>query len=93
MLADGLRDPYHVRFLKGVGTQQKSRHLAGDGNDGDAVHQRRGQASDQIRGGRPARHDTDAHPARRPRIPVGHVAGGLLVAYKHMVNSPGGLIR
>ncbi len=92
VFADRGGDAHHICFLESVCTQQVGGHLAGEGDDGHAVHLGCGQAGDQVGGAWPAGGDTDADLARGPGEAVGHVGGALFVAHQHVVDAPVGLV-
>ena len=80
VLGAGPRDADGVAFLKRVAADQMGRHLAGDADDGDGIHQRVGQAGDGVGGAGPRgdEHATDL--AGRARIAFRSVDRALLVA-------------
>ena len=84
VLGAGPRDPGGVGLLEGVVADQMGRHLAGEADDGNRIHQRVGQAGDGI-GGAGARGDKDhAHLAGGARIAFRRMDGCLLMAHEDM---------
>ena len=84
VLGDRHRDARDVGLLEGVGPDQPTPDLPGDGDHRYRVHLRIGQRRNQIGGtGTRSRH---AHPdlAGGVRIAAGGVAGALLVADQHV---------
>ena len=86
MLGAGAGDSHGVRFLKGVVADQEGRNLAGEDDQGDGVHIRRGQARDRVGGSGSGGHDADAHFARGPGVPIRHVDRPLLVAHEKVAD-------
>ena len=82
-----------VAFLKRIGANRGRGHLAADANDRDGVADRVEQSGDGIADARTGRHQHDAGPARAPRVALGRVHGGLLVAHEHMTNPGLGMKR
>ena len=86
VLDDGHRDAHDVRFLKGIRADDGLRHLAGDDNERDAVHVRRGDAGHRIRGARAGRDNDDTGLAGSARIAIRLMRCALFVTGEHMVN-------
>ena len=79
-LVQGLRDADRVAFLEGVGADQRRRHLAGQADERDRIHQRVLQRRHRVGRARSRGHQHDARLAGRARIAFGGMAGALLVA-------------
>ncbi len=75
-----------VAFLEGVGTDQRSRNLARDADQRNAVHQGVLQRRHRIGGPRPGGHQHDPDLAGRAGIALGRVAGSLFVAHQNMLD-------
>ena len=86
VLGNRQRDAGDVRFLERIGADKLAAHLAGDADDGRAVHHRRRDARHHVRRARSRRRNRDADPAARARIAVGHVRRALLVADEHVAD-------
>ena len=71
VLGAGPRDADGVALLEGVVADQMRRHLAGDADDGDGIHQRVGEARDGVGGTRTRRDEHDADLAGGARIAFG----------------------
>ncbi len=65
---------------------QVLRHLAGDADQRNRIHHRRGDAGDEIGRAGTGRRDRDPDPAAGARIAVGHVRGALFVPDQHVAN-------
>ena len=68
MLGAGPGDAGRVRFLEGVVADEVRRHLAGQADDGDAVHERVGEAGHRIGRAGPGGHEHDADLAGRAGV-------------------------
>ena len=90
-----------VAFLEGIRADEMRRHLAGDADDGDRIHQRVGEAGDRIGGAGAGSDEHDARPAARAGIALGRmrrallmtdedVADGMLVIVQHVVDRQDG---
>ena len=73
-------DADRVAFLEGVRADQMRRHLAGDADHRDRIHQGIGQRGDRIGRAGAGGDEHDARPSRRAGIAFGRVAGALLMA-------------
>ena len=82
VLGAGPRDARGVGLLEGVVADQMGRHLAGQADDGDGIHQRIGEAGHRVGGARTRGHQHHAHLAGRARIALGGMDGRLLVAHQ-----------
>ena len=69
-----------VGLLEGVGADQRGRHLAGDDDHRDRVHQRVGDAGDRVGRAGAGGDEHDAGLAGRARIALRGVGRGLFVA-------------
>ncbi|OPY02603.1 MAG: hypothetical protein A4E61_01271 [Syntrophorhabdus sp. PtaB.Bin184] len=86
VLRAGPGDTHDVGLLKGVVADEHRVDLAGEDDEGDRIHVCRGYTRHRVRGAGPARHEGDTHPARCPRVPVGCVDGGLLMADDDLID-------
>ena len=86
VLGAGPRDADRVAFLEGIRTDQRRRHLAGDADQRDRIHQRVLQAA-SLHWSRRARRSPACTPglAGRARIAFGRMAGALLVAHENVL--------
>ena len=84
MLGNRHGDAGNIDLLEGVLANQAGADVAGDGNHGDRVHIRGGDAGDQIGRARAARGQTDAGFAGCAGISVRRVRRALLVCGQHM---------
>ena len=80
VLGDRHRDAADVGLLEGITADRRGVDLASDGNDRHRVHVGVGDRGHQVGRTRPRRGHADAHLAGRRGIPLGGVAGALLVA-------------
>ena len=86
VLGAGARDADRVAFLEGVVADQVRRHLAGDADDGNGIHQRVGEAGDGVGGAGPGRDQHDADLAGRARVALGGMHGAALLAHEHVLD-------
>ena len=82
VLGAGPRDADRVAFLERVVADQVRRHLSGDADERDRVHQRVGQPGHRVGGARPGRHQHAADLAGRARIAFRRMHRALLVAHQ-----------
>ena len=82
----GPRDADRVAFLESVGTDQRGRHLPGQADQRDRIHQRVLQRRHRIGGARPRGHQHDAGLTRRARIALGGMSRPLLVADENVLH-------
>ena len=75
-----------VAFLERVVADQMGRHLAGDADDGNRVHQRVGEPRDRVGGARPRGDQHAADLAGGARIALGRVHGALLVPHQDVAD-------
>ena len=80
------RDADRVAFLERVVADQVRRHLAGDADDRDRIHQRIGQAGDRIGGAGTGGDQHAADLAGRARIAFRGVHRALLVAHQDVLH-------
>ena len=73
-----------VRFLKRIIADQMGRHLPGETDHRNTVHQRIGQPCHRVGCPRTRRHQHDADLAGRPGVSFGHVHRTAFLADKHM---------
>ncbi len=87
VLGAGPRDADRVAFLEGIVADQVRRHLPGDADDRNRIHQRVGQSGDGVgrAGARCDQHDADF--AGRARIALCRVHGALLVADEDVLDA------
>ncbi len=85
VLGDGNRDPRDVGLLKSVAAQHGARYLASDRDEWCRIHPRIRDRGHQVRRAGSAGRDAHAGPAGGARVPLGGVAGALLVATQHVV--------
>ena len=88
MLGTVARDADRVRLLEGVGADQAGRHLPGDDDDRDRVHQRVGDAGNDVGRAGAAGDEVDAGLAGRAGIALRGVDGGLFVANEDVPDAP-----
>ena len=79
VLGAGTGDAGDVGLLEGVVADQVGGHLAGEADDGDAVHEGVGEPGHGVGGARPRGHQDDAHLAGGSGISFRRVHGALLV--------------
>ena len=77
-------DAGRVAFLERVRADQMRRHLPGDADERDRVHERVGEASDRIGRARPGGDEQHADPAGRAGVAFGRVRGALFMAHENM---------
>ena len=82
VLGAGPRDAGRVGFLEGVVADQVRRHLAGEADDWNGIHQGVGETGHRIGGAGTGSHQHDTNPAGRARIAFGGMHRGLLMAYQ-----------
>ena len=80
------RDADGVAFLEGVVADEMGRHLPGEADDRDRVHQRVGQRRHHVGGARAGGDQRDADAAGRAGIAFGRMAGALLVTDEDMLD-------
>ena len=80
------RDADGVALLEGVGADRRGAHLAGDADHRDRVHVGVHQRRDEVRRGRARCDHGDAGAAGDVGVPLGHVAGALLVTHEHVAD-------
>ena len=86
MLGAGTRDADGVGLLKRVRTKQEGRHLTGQHDDRNAIHQCIGQTGHGIRGTGTRCHQRHAGFAGRTCIAISRMRGRLLVTHKDMLD-------
>ena len=86
VLGAGPRDADRVAFLESVGADQRGRHLAGEADQRDRIHQRVLQRRHRIGGAGSGGHQHDARLAGRARIAFGRMARALLVAHENVLD-------
>ena len=87
VLGGRARDADVVGLLERVVADRGRRHLPGEGDDRDRVHQRVLERGDQVGRGRSGGDETDTDLAGRPRVPFRRVPGGSLLAYQHVAQA------
>ena len=80
MLGAGARDADRVAFLERVVADEVRRHLAGDADERDGIHQRVGEAGDRVGGAGAGGDEHDADLAGGARIAFGRVHGAAFLA-------------
>ena len=80
-------DPDVVRLLERVIADQVGRHLPGERDDGDRVHESVLERRDEIRGGGSGGDEADADLARRARVAFGGMAGRGLLPHENVANA------
>ncbi len=86
VLGAGAGDADGVAFLKAIRADQRGRHLGGDADQRDRVHQRVGEAGHRIGGARAGGHQHHAGLAGRAGIALRHVGGALLVPHQDVLD-------
>ena len=86
VLGDGQRDACDVDFLKCVGAENFGGNVGGDGDHGNGVEHRRGDAGDEIGSAGAAGGEADTGLAGSAGVTVGHVGRALLVADEHVMD-------
>ena len=75
-----------IAFLKGIGTDQMRRHLAGEHHQRNRIHKRVGNAGDGVGRAWPRGDEHDAHLAGGACIAFGGMDSGLFVAHKDVAD-------
>ncbi len=86
VLGDATGDADGVAFLKCVGTDRRGGHLAGDAHHRDRIHVGVAQRRDHVGCRRTAGDHGDSRPTGDVGVPLGHVAGTLLVAHQDVAD-------
>ena len=86
VLGDRHGDADGVALLEGVGPDHRVGHLAGDDHQRDAVHVGVAERRDDVGRRRAAGDHGHAGAAGHVRVPLGHVAGALLVAHEDVAD-------
>ena len=86
VLGAGPGDADGVAFLERVVADQVGRHLPGDADQRDRIHQRVGQRRHHVGGARARGHQHHARLAGGARIAFGGVAGALLVPHQDVLD-------
>ena len=86
VLGAGPRDADRVAFLEGVVADEMGRHLAGDADHGDRIHQRVGEAGHRVGGAGAGGDQHHAALAGRAGIAFGRMGGALLVAHEDVLD-------
>jgi hypothetical protein len=86
VLGAGARDTHRVAFLERVVTDQMGRHLAGDADERNRVHQRIGERRYHVGGAGAGGHQHDAGLAGGARIAFCGVARALLVSHQDVLD-------
>ena len=89
VLGAGARDAGGIGLLEGVIADQVRRHLPGQADDRDAVHQRIRQAGDRIGRARAGGDEHDADLAGRARVAFRRMHGALFVAHQDVAHAVG----
>ena len=79
-------DAGRVAFLERVRADQMGRHLAGDADERDRIHQRVGEAGDRVGRAGAGGDEQHADLAGRARVAFGGVRGALLVAHQDVAD-------
>ena len=80
------RDADRIALLKGVVADQVGRHLTGNADDGNGIHQRVREAGDGVGGAGAGRHERDTHLAGRARVALGSVQRPALLAHEDVLD-------
>ena len=86
MLGAGAGDADGVGLLKGVVADHEGRHLTGQNDQRDRIHQRIRDARDRVRGPGPRRDQNDTGFAGRAGITLGGMHGALFVTHQDVAN-------
>ena len=86
VLGAGPGDADGIALLEGVVADQMRRHLAGDADDGDGIHQRVGEAGDGIGGAGPGGDQHHADLAGRSRIAFRRMHRAAFLAHQHVLD-------
>jgi hypothetical protein len=86
VLGAGPRDADCIAFLEGVRADQRGRHLAGDADQRDRIHQRVLQRRDRIGRAGTGGHQHDARLAGGAGIALRRMAGALFVAHQDVLD-------
>jgi hypothetical protein len=86
VLGAGARDAERVGLLKRVAADQLTGDLAGDGHDGDGVHQGVHQAGCEVRGARSRSGAADPRFAGGARVAFGREGGVFFVPHQHVAD-------
>ena len=86
VLGAASRDAGRVAFLESVGADEMGRHLTGDADERDRIHQRVGEAGDRVGRAGPRGHQQHADLAGRTGIALGGMGRALLVAHENVAN-------
>ena len=79
-------DADRVGFLEGVGADQMGRHLAGDADQRDGIHQGVGEAGDGVGGAGAGGDEQAADLAGGAGVALRRMGRALLVAHQHMLD-------
>ena len=82
LLGAGIGDGADVAFLERLGTQGRARHLSGYGNQRHRIRLGPHDPGDQVGRAGAGRGDTHADLAADPRVGIGGMGRGLLVAHQ-----------
>ena len=86
VLGAGAGDSHRVAFLEGVVADEVGRHLPGDADDRDGIHQRIGEAGDGIGGAGAGGDEHHADLAGGAGIALGRMHRRLLVAHQDVLD-------
>ena len=78
-------DSDRIAFLEGVRADQVGRHLAGDDDKRDGVHQGVDDAGHRVGGAGAGGHQHDAALAGGARVPLGGMGRALFMTHQHML--------